>query len=49
MKKPSFGKFYVSMKFSGDFDFAPDENVFEDYTQEFLEAYVLKIKEWGEP
>ena len=46
MKKPSFGHFYVSTKFSGDFDFVPDENVFEDYTQEHLEKYVLKIKAW---
>ena len=46
MKKPSFGCFYVSTKFSGDFDFAPDEDIFEDYTQEHLETYVLKIKAW---
>ena len=46
MKKPSFGRFYVSTKFSGDFDFAPDQNVFEDYTQAHLEEYVLKIKAW---
>ena len=46
MKKPSFGRFYVSAKFSGDFDFAPDSDVSEDYTQEHLEQYVLKIKAW---
>ena len=46
MKKLSFGRFYVSTKFSGDFDFVPDEDVFEDYTQEHLEEYVLKIKAW---
>jgi uridine kinase len=44
MKKPSFGRFYVSTKFSGDFDFAPDGDIFEDYTQDHLEQYVLKIK-----
>ena len=36
----------MSTKFSGDFDFAPDENVLEDYTQEHLKDYVLKIKAW---
>ena len=46
MKKPSFGRFYVPTKFSGDFEFAPDEDVFEDYTQTHLEEYVLKIKAW---
>ena len=46
MKKPSFGRFYVSTKFSGDFEFAPDEDVFEDYSQENLEEYILKIKAW---
>jgi hypothetical protein len=45
-KKPAFGKIYVSTKFSGDFTFAPDEDIFEDYTQEHLEAYVNKIKAW---
>ena len=44
MKKPSFGRFYVSTKFSGDFMFAPDEDVFEDYTQNHLEEYVSRIK-----
>ena len=46
MKHPSFGRFYVSTKFSGDFEFAPDEDVCEDYSQEHLEEYVLKIKAW---
>jgi hypothetical protein len=46
MKKTSFGRFYISTKFSGDFDFAPDEDVFEDYSQGHLEEYVLKIKAW---
>ena len=46
MKKPSFGRFYVSTKFRGNFDFTPDGNVFEDYTQAHLEEYVLKIKAW---
>ena len=46
MKKPLFGRFYVSTKFSGDFNFAPDKDVFEDYTQAHLEEYVLKIKTW---
>ena len=46
MKKPSFRRLYVNTKFSGDFEFAPDENVFEDYTQAHLEQYVLKIKAW---
>ena len=46
MKKPSFGRFCVSTKYSGDFNFATDENVFEDYTQAHLEEYVLKIKAW---
>jgi uridine kinase len=46
MKKPSFGRFYVSTKWSGDFDFAPDGDIFEDYTQDHLEQYVLKIKQW---
>ena len=45
-KKPAFGRFYVSTKFSGDFTFAPDEDIFENYTQEHLEAYVNKIKAW---
>jgi hypothetical protein len=45
-KKNSFGRFYVSTKFSGDFNFAPDDDIFEDYTQEHLEAYVNKIKAW---
>ena len=36
----------MSTKFSGDFDFVPDEDVFEDYTQEHLQEYVLKIKAW---
>ena len=48
MKKPSFGRFYVSTKWSLDFTFVPDDNVFEDYTQDHLEQYVLKIKGWGE-
>ena len=46
MKRPSFGRFYVSTTFSGDFAFAPDEDVFEDYTQTHLEKYVLKIQAW---
>ena len=46
MKKPYFGRFYVSTKFSGDFEFVSDEDVFENYTQEHLEEYVLKIKAW---
>ena len=46
MKCPFFGRFYVSKKFSGDFMFAPDEDVFEDYTQDHLEQYVLKVKSW---
>ena len=46
MKNPLFGRFYVSTKWSGDFDFAPDEDVFEDYSQIHLEKYVLKIKAW---
>ena len=41
IKKPSFGRFYVSTKFSGDFDFAPGQDMFEDYTQGHLEEYVL--------
>jgi hypothetical protein len=45
-KKTAFGRFYVSTKFSGDFAFAPDEDIFEDYIQEHLEAYVNKIKAW---
>ena len=32
MKKASFGRFYVSTKFPGGFNFAPDGNVFGDYT-----------------
>ena len=45
-ERPSFGRFYVSTKRSGDYDFAPDQDVFEDYTQDHLEKYVLKIKAW---
>ena len=45
-KRPAFGRFYVSTKFSGDFTFAPDEDIFEDYTQQHLEEYVNKIKAW---
>lgn len=46
MEKTSFGRFYVCTKFSGDLDFAPYENVFEDYTHTHLEEYVLKVKAW---
>ena len=36
IKESSFSRSYVSTKSSGDFRVAPDETVFEDYSQEYL-------------
>ena len=44
-KKPRFARFYVSTKFSGDFDFVEDQDlVFDIYSEDHLRSYVDKIK-----
>ena len=45
-KKPSFGLFYVSTKYSNDYDYVPDECLHEDFSEEHLATHINKIKKW---